>query len=101
MARLSEVRYKLSKVSDPSKVKFLHFDMLKRYAEETLRPEETFARKRPTPYRSANFNLNIRRCTLKTRRFGQTTGRDSTMIKAQGKNPWENCHKEIEQWWSH
>ena len=55
MARLSEVRYKLSKVSNPSKVKFLHFDILKHYDEETLRPEETLARKRPTPYRSANF----------------------------------------------
>ena len=36
MARLSEVRYNLSKVSNPSKVRFLHFDMLKRYDEETL-----------------------------------------------------------------
>ena len=44
MPRLSEVMYKLSKVSDPSKVKFLHFDILKRYAEVTLRPEESLAR---------------------------------------------------------
>ena len=36
MARLSEVRYNLSKVSNPSMVRFLHFDMLKRYDEETL-----------------------------------------------------------------
>ena len=56
MARLSEVRYKLSKVSNPSKVKFLHFDLLKRSDEETLRPQKTFASKRPTPYRSANFS---------------------------------------------
>ena len=55
MARLSEVRYKFSKVFNPSKVKFLHFDILKRYDEETLRREGTFARKRPTPYWSANF----------------------------------------------
>ena len=55
MARLSTVRYKLSKVSNPSKVKFLHFYMLKRYDEETLQPEEATARERPTPYRSANF----------------------------------------------
>ena len=56
MARLSEVSYKLSKVSNPNKVRFLHFDMLKRYDEETLRPEETLAKKRPTTYRSANFS---------------------------------------------
>ena len=56
MARLSEVRYKLSKVSNPSKVKFLHFDMLKHFAEETFQPEKSFARKRPTPYRSAYFS---------------------------------------------
>ena len=87
MARLSEVRYKLSKVSNPSRVKFLHFDMLKRYNEETLRPEDTLARKRPTPYWSATF-LMLRRGTIKTRRFGQTTARDSTMIQAQGKNFW-------------
>ena len=55
MARLFEVSYKLSKVSNPSKVKFLHFGMLKRYDEETPRPEETLARKQPTPYRSAIF----------------------------------------------
>ena len=36
MATLSEVRYKLSEVSNARKVKFLHFDILKRYDEEAL-----------------------------------------------------------------
>ena len=55
MARLSELRYKLSKVFNPSKAKFLYFEMMQRYAEEKEEAEEAFARKRPTPYRSANF----------------------------------------------
>ena len=42
MARLSEVKYKLSKVSNPSKVKFLHFDMLKRCDEGTLQTGSYF-----------------------------------------------------------
>ena len=54
MARSSEVRYKLSKVYEPSRMKFLLFDIMKLYVEETVQPEGTFARKRPTPYRSAN-----------------------------------------------
>ena len=56
MARMSDVRYKWSMVSNPSKVKFLHFDRIKRYVEETVRPDEATARKRPTPYWSANFS---------------------------------------------
>ena len=55
MARMSEVTYKVAKRSTPSKVKFLHFNTLQRYVEDTRQLEETAARKRPTPYRSANF----------------------------------------------
>ena len=55
MARMSEVTYKVAKQSTPSKLKFLHFNTLKRYVEDTRKPEETAARKRPIPYRSANF----------------------------------------------
>ena len=36
MARMSEIRYMLSKVSNPCHVKFLHFDLLKPYAEKTV-----------------------------------------------------------------
>ena len=45
----------MSKQSNPTKVKFLHFNTLKRYVEDTGQPEEATARKRPTPYWSANF----------------------------------------------
>ena len=55
VARLSEVRYKIAKDSTPSKVKFLHFNMLKRFQEETVHSDEATSCKRPTPYRSVNF----------------------------------------------
>ena len=55
MAKLSEVRYKMAKESAPSKVKFLHFTMLKRFKEETAQSDEATSSKRPTPYRSVNF----------------------------------------------
>ena len=55
MARMSEMNYKVAKQPTPSKVKFLHFNTLKRCVEGTRQPEEATARKRPTPYRSANF----------------------------------------------
>ena len=95
MARLSEVKYTFLKVSNPSRVTFLHFDMLKRYDEETLRPEETLARNDRHPTGQLMF-LMLRRCTLKTRRFGQTIGMDSTMIPAQGRNFLRKCREEIE-----
>ena len=80
IARMSEVRYKLSQVCNPSKVKFPYFDMMKRYVEEIV---------------GQLIFLMIRRRWSKTRRFGQTTVKDSTMIPAQGKKFWENCRKEI------
>ena len=55
MVRISEVTYKVAKQSTPSKMKFLHFNMLKRTVEYTRQPEEAIARKRPTPYGSTNF----------------------------------------------
>ena len=55
MAKLSEVRYKMAKESTPSKVKLLHFNMLKRFKEETAQSDEATSSKRPTPYRSVNF----------------------------------------------
>ena len=42
-------------MSNSSKVKFQPFDMLKRYAEKKVQPEEAASRRRPAPYRSANF----------------------------------------------
>ena len=42
-------------MSNPSKVKFLHFDMLKRYAEKKVQPEEAASTRRPAPYRPAYF----------------------------------------------
>ena len=55
LARMSEVNYKVAKESTPSKVKFLHFNKLKRVKEETIQSEEATASKRPAPYRSVNF----------------------------------------------
>ena len=55
LARMSEVTYKMAKESTPSKVKFLHFNMLKRFKEETAQSDEATSSKRPTPYRSVNF----------------------------------------------
>ena len=55
MARLSEVKYKMAKESTPSKVKFLHFNMLKRFKEETAQSDEATSSKRPTPYRSVTL----------------------------------------------
>ena len=54
-ARMSEVNYKIAKESTPSKVKFLHFNMLKRFKEETAQSDEATSSKRPTSYRSVNF----------------------------------------------
>ena len=86
LARMSKVNFKVAKQSNPSKVKFLHFNMLKRCVDDTGYPEEAAARKRLTPYGRQSC-LTIRRCTSKTRQFGQTVGRQSIMIHAQGKNP--------------
>ena len=55
LARMSEVNYKVAKESTTNKVKFLHFNKLKRVKEETAQSEEATASKRPTPYRSVNF----------------------------------------------
>ena len=55
LARMSEVNYKMAKESTPSKVKFLHFNMLKRFKEETAQSDEATSSKRPTPYRSVKF----------------------------------------------
>ena len=55
LARMSEVNYKMAKESTPSKVKFLHFNMLKRFKKETAQSDEATSSKRPTPYRSVNF----------------------------------------------
>ena len=41
--------------STPSEVKFLHFNMLKRFKAETAQSDEATSSKRPTPYRSVNF----------------------------------------------
>ena len=38
MARISEMTYKVAKQSTHSKVKFLHFNMLKRRVEDTRQP---------------------------------------------------------------
>ena len=55
LARISEVNYKVAKQSNPSKLKFLHFNTLERYVEDTGQPEEAIAGKRTTPYWSAIF----------------------------------------------
>ena len=55
LARMSEVNYKMAKESTPSKVKFLHFNMLKRFKEETAQSDEATSSKRPTPYRPVIF----------------------------------------------
>ena len=55
LARISDVNYKMAKESTPSKVKFLHFNMLKRFKDETTQLDEATSSKRPTPYRSVNF----------------------------------------------
>ena len=55
MARISEVTCKVAKQSTPSKVKFMHFNMLKRRLQDTRHPEEAIARKRLTPYRSTTI----------------------------------------------
>ena len=52
---MSEVNYKMAKESTPSKVKFLQFNMLKRFKEETAQSDEATSSKRQTPYRSVNF----------------------------------------------
>ena len=54
-SRMSEVIYKIAKQSAPSKVNFLHFNLLKRFKEETAQSDEATSSKRPTPYRSVNF----------------------------------------------
>ena len=45
----------MAKESTPSKVKFWHFNMLKRFKEETAQSDEATSSKRSTPYRSVNF----------------------------------------------
>ena len=55
LARMCEVYYKMAKESTPSKVKFMHFNMLMRFKEETAQSGEATSSKRPTPYRSVNF----------------------------------------------
>ena len=55
LSRMSEVNYKMAKESTPSKVKFLHFNMLKRFKEVTAQSYEATSSKRPTSYRSVNF----------------------------------------------
>ena len=55
LARMSEVNYKMAKESTPSKVKLLHFNMLKRFKEETAQSDEATSSKRPTRHRSVNF----------------------------------------------
>ena len=55
MAKMLEVIYKGSKVSNPGKVNFRHFQMLKRYVKDNVRPTKPISRKRPIPYWSANF----------------------------------------------
>ena len=40
LARMSEVNYKMAKESTPSKVKFLHLNMLKRFKEERAQSDE-------------------------------------------------------------
>ena len=53
IARLSELKYKMSKVSNLSKVKYLGFN--KRYLGDTGQPQEATARKLPTVYRPASL----------------------------------------------
>ena len=55
LARIAEVNYKMAKESVSSKVKILHFNMLKRFKKETAQSDEATSSKRPTPYRSFNF----------------------------------------------
>ena len=45
LARMSEVNYKMAKESTPSKVKFLHFNMLKRFKKETAQSDEATSSK--------------------------------------------------------
>ena len=45
----------MAKESTPSKIKFLHFNMLKPFKEETAQSDEATSSKRPTPYWSVNF----------------------------------------------
>ena len=49
------MNYKMVKDSTPIKVKFLHFNMLKRFKEETAQSDEATSSKRPTPYWSVNL----------------------------------------------
>ena len=55
LAKVSEVNYKVARTSNPAKVRYLHFIMLKPYVEEDLPVDEALPSKRPTPSRSAGF----------------------------------------------
>ena len=55
LSKVSEVNYKVAKVTTPNKVRFLHFNMLKPYVEEVANPNEETTRARPTPSRSGRF----------------------------------------------
>ena len=55
LAKVSEVNYKVAKLTTPGKLRFLHFNMLKPYVEEEPRPDEANSSKRPTPFRSTGF----------------------------------------------
>ena len=55
LSKVSEVNYKVAKVTTPNKVRFLHFNMLKPYVEEVANPSEETTRARPTPSRSGGF----------------------------------------------
>ena len=48
LAKVSEVNYKVAKLTTPGKIRFLHFNMLKPYVEEEPRPDEAYSSKRPT-----------------------------------------------------
>ena len=54
MARMSKIIYTVSKEFKPNKMKLLHFKILTRYVQKTLRPDKTIAGRQSTHYRSAN-----------------------------------------------
>ena len=55
LAKISEVNYKVAKMSNLTKVRYLHFNLLKPYVEEILPADEETPSKRPTPSRSVGF----------------------------------------------
>ena len=55
LSKVSEVNYKVAKVTTSNEVRFLQFNMLKPYVEEVANPNEETNRARATPSRSGGF----------------------------------------------